>query len=305
MKRGKTWWLMELAAQAALSGLKVVFISLEMTWEQIAERLYKRISGLGDVDEKIIYPCFDCLSNQDGSCLKKERKGKRRLLLEDGALPMFSTKLDYEPCTYCRDNGLKDYIAATWFNKYKVKKLTKLRAKQYASGFTGMYGENLRLIAYPANTANTLDIKRDLDELEYLEGFIPAVVVIDYADILKPEVSGLVGRERTNETWMMLKNISQSKHCLVVTGTQSTRKSIYKYQVMQDDTSEDIRKIAHCDVMLTLNQTPVEEECGIMRLGVAVHRHKRTHERQNVLVIYSTEVGQPLLDSELIKFKSE
>ena len=299
MKRGKSWWLQEFAIQSIFNNLRTVFISLEMSKEEVSERLYKRITALSDEEGKLLYPCFDCVLNQNNTCVRKERENKFKLLKDDGSLPEYSSKIPYKPCTYCRDNLLKDYQVATWFIQRKVKELTKKQAKKYSQGLLDMYGDNFRVIAYPANTANCLDIKRDIEELEYTEGFIPDVVIVDYSDILKPEHPTLTGRERVNETWLMLKNISQTKHCLVVTGTQSSRKSIYKFQVTQDDTSEDIRKLAHTDVMVTLNQTPEEEEMGIMRLGTAVHRHKKNKERLNVIVIYSTEVGQPLLDSEI------
>jgi hypothetical protein len=298
MKRGKSWWLQEVAAQAIMNNFRTVFISLEMSESEVSERLYKRISALGDDDERLVFPCFDCHSNQDDSCMKKERRGKRRLLSDEGKKPEYSENRGHVPCTHCRDIGSKRYIAATWFIKHKVKKLTKSRSKTYSQALMGMFGDNLRVRAFAANTANAEDIKAELDSLEYTEGFIPSVIVIDYADILKPEQQGLVGRDKHNETWLMLKNLSQTKHVLVVTGTQSSRKSIYKKQVAQDDTSEDIRKLAHVDMMLTLNQIPEEEETGIMRLGVSVHRHKKSHERSNIIVLTMTEIGQPLLDSE-------
>jgi hypothetical protein len=84
---------------------------------------------------------------------------------------------------------------------------------------------------------------------------------------------------------------------LWATGTQSSRKSIYKKNVMQDDTSEDIRKLAHVNAMFSLNQTETEELLGIMRVGVTVHRHKKSSERKNVIVLGNLSVGQPILDS--------
>lgn len=44
-KRGKTWWLMHTALQAALQGNKVLYISLEMTEDETVERFVRMMSG--------------------------------------------------------------------------------------------------------------------------------------------------------------------------------------------------------------------------------------------------------------------
>lgn len=303
MKRGKSWWLLEVAILSIMMGYRTVFISLEMSEEEVLERIYKMISALSDEDCELTYPCFDCYSNQDNSCNKAERRGHRKLLTEEGELPSYSPDIIHKICTYCRDNNEKGFIASTWFTRHRVKKMTKARAKSYAHGLRDMYGNNLRVIAFPINTANTEDIKSELENLEYTENFVPSTIVLDYADILGSEVVGLSGREKINETWLMLKNLAQTKKCLVVTGTQSSRKSIYKKNVMQDDTSEDIRKLAHVNAMFSLNQTANEEDLGIMRIGVVVHRHKKSNELRNVIVLSQLATGQPILDSSFAPAK--
>jgi len=57
-KRGKSWWLMFIAIRAALMGLKVVFISLEMNQDPVLRRLWKGFIGQPDNKGKIEIPCF-------------------------------------------------------------------------------------------------------------------------------------------------------------------------------------------------------------------------------------------------------
>lgn len=301
MKRGKSWWLLEVAILSIMCGLRTVFISLEMSEEEVLERIYKRISALGDEEATLTFPCFDCYHNQDNTCKKADRKGKGRLFLEDGSLPEFNSHSKHKVCTYCRDNSLKGFSATTWFGSHKVKQLTKSKAKLYSQSLKDMFSNNLRVLAKSIGTTNINDIKSELENLEYTEDFISTTIVLDYADILGSETSGLTGREKINETWIMLKNLAQTKHALVVTGTQSGRKSIYKKNVAQDDTSEDIRKLAHVNALFTINQTTMEEEYGIMRIGTAVHRHKKSYERKNVMVLTQPETGQINIDSEYVK----
>ena len=49
-----------------------------------------------------------------------------------------------------------------------------------AEVFRTLYGSNLRVRAFPAYTANPSDIRAELEDLEYSEGFIPDVIVVDY-----------------------------------------------------------------------------------------------------------------------------
>jgi hypothetical protein len=277
---------------------------LEMNENEVMERFYKLISALGDEEDEVLFPCFDCLLNQNDTCVKFERTGKGKLLRDDGSLPEIEDCPSHKPCTYCRDNNMDGFIVSSWVSYHKIKSLTKQKAKTYINGMKGMFGNNLRVLTMPINTTTSEDIKSELDNLEYTENFVPTVIIIDYADILGAEQSNLSGRERINETWLMLKNLAQTKHALVVTATQSNRKSLYKKFVTQDEVSEDLRKLAHVDIMMALNQTETEEELGVMRVGITVHRHKKSIEKQNVLVLTQTDVGQPMLDSERIKPKT-
>ncbi|MFW9871900.1 MAG: hypothetical protein ACFFG0_02280 [Candidatus Thorarchaeota archaeon] len=51
-KRGKSFWLIELAIMASLNGLNVIFISLEMTEAEILLRIQQRVMGMLEPDER-------------------------------------------------------------------------------------------------------------------------------------------------------------------------------------------------------------------------------------------------------------
>jgi hypothetical protein len=297
-KKGKTWWLQEVAIQALLEKLKVVYVSLEMSAHKMKKRIYKRISALGDESKEYIYPCFDCLRNQDDSCNKIARVNPYRLLDEQGKKPKFSVDIRYKPCTVCR--GKKDFVVESWFRIEKRGKFKEREILGITKGMKNIYGGNLRVIAYPAYSANLSRIKYDLDDLEYTEGFIPDVVITDYLDITAPEDTKQTGRERSDETWKMGKNISSSKHCLHFTASQSNRASFKKKNVTQIDTAEDIRKIAHADGVLSLNQLPQEKRDKIIRVGLIAERDGEFDEYKTCMVLQQLELGQVFLDSQII-----
>jgi hypothetical protein len=162
--------------------------------------------------------------------------------------------------------------------------------------FGSLYGKYLRIKEYPAYSATLDDIERDLDILERIDGFNFEVVGIDYADILA-DGAGKNERERLDSIWKKLKRLAASRDVLVITASQTNRSAITKTSISQIDTAEDIRKIAHVDAMIGLNQTPTEKENGIMRLNVIAHRHHVFHKNKQVIVEQDLGICDPCISS--------
>lgn len=295
MKRGKTFFLQEVALQAIHNRLNVAIISLEMNAQSMSNRFYRMMVGMGD-KESTVFPVFDCRSNQNGSCTLPQRTNNR-VLFTNNQIPEYDKKNPYRICTECRGKDPFDYKVATWFEENKKDKISLYKVSKFTQAFKNMYGDHLRIKSYPAYSANLETIKRDLNVLEMTEDFIPDIVIIDYADILAPEDKKVEGRDRYDETWKMLKNMAATRHCLVVTASQSNKKTLEKKNVKVVDVSEDIRKVAHVDAMYSLSQTPDEKERGVMRVGVIAHRWKDFNEKQ-VIVLQNLATGQVALDSE-------
>ena len=53
-------------------------------------------------------------------------------------------------------------------------------------GFEMMFGNRFRYLCYPRFSASYDDIERDLKRLEIEYEFIPDVLIVDYANIMKP-----------------------------------------------------------------------------------------------------------------------
>ena len=298
-----SFFLMEMAFRAFMNHKKVVFFSLEMSEKRVEKRLLRRVTAHGKIEGEYLYPCFDCEYNQNGECARIERTNKITLLNEAGNKPVFKKDMKYKTCTACR--GTSNYRVATWYIIKKREKQSMQKSVRKANSLTKMYGDNFRLKSYPAGTANINDLISALDHLEYTENFIPDVIVIDYADILKPEDSRLIDpRAKADSTWIKLKGMADSRHCLVVTASQGTRKSIDKKSISQTDVAEDIRKLAHLDVMYGLSQTQEEKAESIMRVSILAHRDEDANELQQVICLQQRGLGQVLLDSEITGMKT-
>jgi hypothetical protein len=95
-----------------------------------------------------------------------------------------------------------------------------------------------------------------------------------------------------------LKNLSDSRHCLVMTASQTNRGSFDKKNVTQTDIAEDIRKIAHIDGGMALNQLPNEKRKGVMRVALIAGRDIDFDQMKTCIVLQNLQLGQVLLDSE-------
>lgn len=331
MKRGKTFEMLDWAVSFANQKLKVAFISLEMSEEQVNKRLYKMITGYGDEAGKYHMPVFDCAKNQTGECVRTERENSysliesqedeeneggsrrtsRRGKKKDDEEPKTVTKEydpenPYRPCTYCRFNHPKLYTPAFYRETHKKKKLSVDNVWRRIKSLEKMMGRgNLQVRCFPKFSANVRDLQHELNMMEHHKGFLPDVIVVDYADILGPENVKETGRERTNSTWMTLAQMASTRNAVVVTASQSNRPGIKKDSLEAEDTAEDIRKIAHVDFMLSLNQTKAEKEANAMRLGLLAHRHKEFSEDNQALVLTMPSLGQINLDSILVNCKGD
>ncbi len=302
VKRGKSFWLQEIAIQSILERYKTLFISLEMGAHRVKRRIYKRLTALGEEKRKYIYPCFDCLKNQDDTCNKQQRTNRIQLLDDEGKKPEYDEDMKYQICTECR--GTKDFYVANWFTPMLRGKMKFSAISKQVGGIGNMIGNNFRFQAYPAFSANLSQIRTDIEELEYTQDFIPDVIAIDYPDILAPEDSRIIGRERIDETWKTLKNMAETRHCLVAVASQTNRGSFDKKNVVQTDAAEDIRKFAHVDAAIALNQLPGEKREGVTRVALIAERDGDFDQYKNCIVLQQLELGQTNLDSEIIKIKN-
>lgn len=301
-KRGKTWMQLEFGVMAIMQKLPVAFISLEMSEEQMFERIYKRIYPYLKEGTISLYPCFDCALNQTGLCRKRERVNKVVLFNKPGidSPPDFyeTRKRGYKPCDRCRIEDPKSYEKATWFEEIKIPEFNPIDIRNAVEVFNKYYGKLFRLKAYPRFSASIQDMERDLDLLELTENFIPQMVIIDHADIVKPDTN-VHGVEKEDLIWMNLARIAGERKILAVSGTQLNKESLDAVDITQKHTAKWIGKLGHVDVMMTLNQTEEEKGMGVLRVGVMAHRHEDFYESDKVTILQNVKLGQIHLDSQI------
>lgn len=298
-KVGKTFCLREVGIIAVMNRLKVFEINCEMSSNKILNRHLKRICNLGSKAKTQKYPVFDCSLNQTNQCQKPERTNFIPLILRSGDIPEFgSHNPKYKPCSICR--GSRDYQIAIWYESEEHKEQLDVEtAIKTSAAWNLMYGQdNYRLRCYPKFSANCRDIIKDLEFLEYNQGFIPDVIIVDYADILKPESDLREVRHQLDETWKTLGRIASERKAAVWTATQTNRQGAERKSIKTTDIAEDFKKLAHVDCLITINMTPKEHDMGIRRIGVGIVRDDNFDIQKQIMITQNLDTGQVILDSE-------
>lgn len=278
-KRGKSFWLLYWAYIAAIDGLNVIFISLEMETEEVHERLAKMVTGKEQSDKKTVkslLPVFDCAYNQTGECQRKECTSKKTVVAQrngkDLKMEPYEGNEKHKPCTKCR--GTDRFEPSTWFVPFKQDSLTKSAVKKDLKKFRNhISGDRLKIISYPINTATPSDIEKDLNTLEK-EHFHADVIVIDYAQIMKLDKNINDKRNQINNVYMECSRIAKTRGSAVVTGAQGTRGAARKNHLSVDDVAEDWGIIMIIDGIIAINEENYNKD--------APHDQDRYWQRQRI-----------------------
>ena len=243
-KRGKSWWLQDVAYRALLQRRRVAMFEVgDMSRKQWLSRMAIRATRKPFTPRKVNYPTGITL-NDDGK----------------HATPSYEVKSFEDAMTLGQAQA-----AASAIMQRKVKSEES----------------HFRLSVHPNGTLSVAGL-RGIIEGWARDGWMPDVVVIDYADILAPpEGAGKMDvRHQINETWKELRALSQQLHCLVVTATQANAASYDTYVVTRRNFSEDKRKLAHVTGMIGLNMQGPDFVNKVIRLNWVALREDEYDEHQ-------------------------
>lgn len=260
-KRGKSFWLMEMAWQGVLARHRVAYFQAgDQSQNQVMLRLGSRISGIPFRWDnlKVKYP------------VAVTRESDEKIAIVKSRLKKFESALSWQ---------------RAWKAIEKSKRF-KIRSKRPL----------FKLKCYPAGTCSVDDIKSNLDLWEMQSGWVPDIIVIDYADILAIP-RGVDRREGTNEVWQALRALATQRHCLIVTASQTDAASYKTWVLTRSNFTEDKRKLAHVTGMIGLNQTLEEKAKGLMRLNWVVARERENDETQCVHCAECRAIARPFVQS--------
>lgn len=258
-KRGKSFWLLDLAYRAVSQRRRVLYFEAgDMSEHQVLERIRERIVRRPLKARTIQYP--KAITENEGvvTVTHEERKFRGELTMDE-----------------------------------LQKEVTRFRRGRLRSD-----ANFWRMSFHPSGT---LTIGMILQETRrwMRRGWVPDVIVIDYADILATDQRTQEFRHATNEVWKGLRRISQEFHCLVLTATQADAKAYTKNLLDLSNFSEDKRKYAHVTGVVGLNSNDDDRRQGITRLNWLVRRDAAFDSRRACKVAGCLDIANPAILSVL------
>jgi replicative DNA helicase len=148
-------------------------------------------------------------------------------------------------------------------NKEKIK-------EKYEEGEFG----RLIIKEYPTGSASVMTIRNHIEKLS-MKGFIPSVILIDYADIMRSTRQYDSLRHELKLIYEELRNLAGELNVPVWTASQSNKEGSEKEVVGLTNMGESYAKAQVSDVVLTLSRKETEKSTGMARLFVAKNRAGR------------------------------
>lgn len=214
-----------------------------------------------------------------------------RLACRVAALPEWDSKI-LKP-TGWKDDGelIREEVEANAVDPVDGYRLLKKICKSQ---------DAFRVSCHENSSTTVADIDSLLQDWEE-NGWRPDVIVIDYADIMAPPKGFKDQLEQIDELWKQLRRLSQRRHCLVVTATQSASSAYTKGEkglLTKADFSGRKTKIAHVNGMIGINVNSKEKDLGLARINWVVRRKGAYNDQHYCRVAGSLEVGNPCVISK-------
>lgn len=264
-KTGKSFWLLDIVWRAVHNRLRVAYFDVgDNAGEEINERFYVRAavhpyeSDTGEWPYTIKYPISITPPKEEGD---------------------FYATVEHEDRTFDAPLDAKTV-------KRALRRVMKFGVKSLDS--------YLKVSCHPNFSINVPGIKTELELLE-MSGWVPDVVIIDYADILAPPPGRMESRDQINTAWKQMRGLSQERNCLLITATQSDAASYEKRIISRMNFSEDKRKLSHVTLMVAINMTGEEKDSGLVRLNHVVRRKGGYSSRKVVHVAGCLAVSNPTI----------
>tara|TARA_R100001460_G_scaffold27881_4_gene55903 strand:+ start:3283 stop:4686 length:1404 start_codon:yes stop_codon:yes gene_type:complete len=247
--RGKSWWLLNLAVQARKHGKNVLYVSLEMGEDDIAQRLTQRMLGLPNRKvDAVRYQKF----------IETSDPADRGLMVKEVRVPV--------------ERALEDSDA----EHYVRTELRKLQGQG-----------RLLVTEFPTGTLTVDQLENFITVVAERKKMHPDLVIVDYADIMATP-SGVPKWEAAIKVGEGLRAIAQKWNVGMATVSQVTSSGLKAKRVDVDHTADARGKIGTADTLLTYSQTDAERAKGVARLFVAKARMEQDRFTVLVAQSYET-----------------
>ena len=138
----------------------------------------------------------------------------------------------------------------------------------------------LKIICYPMGSASIFEMRADLERFMIKEsqgaGFKPDVVILDYLDEVKGEISGQDEYSAQGMTTRDFRQWMQELKAAGFTATQANRSASDMPIINRSQMGNSYKKVQKADCLWTMNCQYEEDARGVMRLFVDKHRNSKS-----------------------------
>tara|TARA_A100000172_G_scaffold72042_2_gene52986 strand:- start:2719 stop:4116 length:1398 start_codon:yes stop_codon:yes gene_type:complete len=169
---------------------------------------------------------------------------------------------------------LQDTVVACRYDscitKYPLSDLTNFKDEIYEE-IKDLDG-TLIVKEYPTKSASTNTIKAHLARL-VKRGIEPGLIIVDYADLLRPVVVRKEKRTELESIYEELRGLSNEMNCPVWTASQTNRSGLNAEVVTMEQISEAFNKCFVADFICTLSRTIEDKQNNRAKMFIAKNRN--------------------------------
>ena len=128
---------------------------------------------------------------------------------------------------------------------------------------------------YPTGTLSPTDLRRLITQRQ-AAGTNYDLIVVDYADLMRPDSVSSESRENSKQVYVGLRQVSYEFNAAVLTATQTNREGFKAVAGKMEHVSEDINKARTVDLLISLNASEEERLRGEARIYFAASRNQKS-----------------------------
>lgn len=125
---------------------------------------------------------------------------------------------------------------------------------------------------WPTKRASVETIRGHIQRLKQAKDFVPDIILVDYADLLKASRNYGEKRHELEGVYEELRGLAQEFDAVVITADQTNRGGLDLELVTLSAIAESYAKATVCDLIMTVSRTPEDKHNGTGRLFIAKSR---------------------------------
>lgn len=169
---------------------------------------------------------------------------------------------------------LQDTVVASRYDscltKIPLDALTAFKEKIYEE-VQGIEGK-LIIKEYPTKTASTMTLKNHLEKLR-MRSVDVDMVIVDYADLLRPVVLQREKRNELESIYEELRGLAQEFKCVIWTASQTNRSGLNAEVITMEAISEAFNKCFVADFIFSISRTIDDKIANTGRMFIAKNRN--------------------------------